>query len=452
MLSVGTLASFQALFITMSYSLLYFTEYLGSLPPAAAGLQRVEELLGEASEVADKPDAALLPRLTGSIEFHDVTFAYPQAGASLRNVTLEIPHASSVALVGASGSGKSTLLSLLMRFYDPASGSVSIDGLDLRDVTQQSLRGQIGIVFQESFLFNTTLRENIRLGRPDATDGEVEEAARAAEIHDFIRSLPLGYETVAGERGSKLSGGQRQRIAIARALVRNPAILLLDEATSALDPETEQALNETINRAARGRTLIFVTHRLASAALADTIFVFDKGQLVEQGRHAPLLGADGIYARLWRKQAGFRLHGDTVEVDIQRLRDLPILSGLDAALLSDLAGHLTTEQFPADRIIVHEGDPGARFYIIVRGTVAVEQESQNAPPRLLGVLQDGDFFGEIALLKDSPRTATVRAMQPSLCVSLSRQSFRTLLSKYPNVRQQVLETAQARYAKLGRTW
>ena len=452
-LQIGTLATFQALFITMSYTLLYFAEYVGSVPPAAAGLQRIEDLLGESMEVSDAPNATALPRLSKSIEFRNARFGYSESGPILSGVGFTIPCGSSAALVGPSGSGKSTLLSLLMRFYDPNEGAVAIDGSDLRSVTQRSLRGQIGVVFQESFLFNTTLRENIRLGRPDATDSEVEAAARAAEIHEFIMSLPEGYETSAGERGGRLSGGQRQRVAIARALVRNPAILLLDEATSALDPETEQAINTTINRVAQGRTLIFVTHRLASAAQADKIFVFNKGELVEQGNHRELIGADRTYAHLWKKQAGFRLLGDSVEVELRRLKELPILSGLDAALLSELAGHLTTEQFPADRLIVHQGDPGSRFYIIVRGTAAVERvESEGASPRVLAILQDGDFFGEIALLKDSPRTATVRAIQPCLCVSLSRQTFRTLLGKHPQVHEQVTAVAQARYAKLGGTW
>jgi ATP-binding cassette subfamily B protein len=451
-LSIGTLASFQALFITMSYTLLYATEYVGNLPPAAAGLERIEELLGESSEIADSPKAKPLPRLSREIEFRDVTFGYSKSQATLRGVNMAIPRGSSVALVGPSGSGKSTMLSLLMRFYDPDAGCVAIDGLDLRDVTQQSLRNQIGVVFQDSFLFNTSLRENIRLGRPDATDDEVEAAARAAEIHEFIQSLPEGYATIAGERGGRLSGGQRQRVAIARALVRDPAILLLDEATSALDPQTEQSLNATINKVAQGRTLIFVTHRLASAAAAGMIFVFKQGELIERGNHDQLLEADGTYARMWKKQAGFRLLGDTVEVDIQRLKDLPILAGLEDSLLGELAGHLTTEQFPAGRVIVHEGDPGTRFYIIVRGTAVVERAGSGGVSQTLGILQDGDFFGEIALLRDSPRTATVRTVQSCLCVSLSRQTFRVMLNKYPHLRQQVTEVAQARYARLGGTW
>jgi len=451
-LTIGTLASFQALFITMSYTLLYATEYLGHLPPAAAGLRRIEELLEESSEIADSPHASFLPRLSREIEFRSVTFGYSKSQPTLRDVNVTIPRGSSVALVGPSGSGKSTMLSLLMRFYDPDSGSVAIDGCDLRNVSQQSLRNQIGVVFQDSFLFDTTLLENIRLGRPDATDEEVEAAARAAEIHDFIQSLPDGYRTMAGERGGRLSGGQRQRVAIARALVRDPAILLLDEATSALDPQTEQALNATINKVSQGRTLVFVTHRLASAAEAGMIFVFKNGELIERGIHGQLLDRDGAYARMWKKQAGFRFQGDNVEVDIQRLKDLPILAGLDESLLADLTGHLTTEQIPAGRVIVHEGDTASRFYIIVRGTAVVERADSSGVPQTLGVLQDGDFFGEIALLRDTSRTATVRTVQPCLCVSLSRQTFRVMLDKYPHVRQQVTEVAQARYTRLGGTW
>ena len=212
------------------------------------------------------------------------------------------PRERSVAFVGASGSGKSTVLSLLLRFYDPTEGAVLVDGRDLRQVTQESLRSQIGMVFQESFLFNASILENIRVGWAEATSEQVMEAARDAEIHDFIVSLPRGYHTIVGERGSQLSGGQRQRLAIARALVRDPAILVLDEATSALDYSTEAALNETMLKVAQNRTVITVTHRLSSVVNADHIVVLKEGRLVEEGRHAELLQKDGVYTDLWRRQ------------------------------------------------------------------------------------------------------------------------------------------------------
>ncbi len=208
------------------------------------------------------------------------------------------------AILSRFGSGKSTLLNLLLRFYDPLRGSISVDDHDLRTVTQASLRSQIAVVFQENFLFNTTIRENIRMANPQATDHEVEAAAAAAEIHDFIISLPQGYDTLAGERGSRFSGGQRQRIAIARAIIRNPTILILDEATSALDPASEAAINATLTQLARGRTVISITHRLSSIATADRIFVLNHGRLVESGTHNELLAFDGVYRQMWLKQRG----------------------------------------------------------------------------------------------------------------------------------------------------
>jgi ATP-binding cassette subfamily B protein len=204
--------------------------------------------------------------------------------------------------VGASGSGKSTMLNLLLRFYDPSAGTVRFDGVDARDFTQESLRAQMGVVFQENFLFNASIIDNIRLGKPDASYEEVVAAAKAAEVDETIRGFPDGYDTNVGERGAKLSGGQRQRVAIARALVRDPALLILDEATSALDAVTEAKLNETLLRIAKTRTVVSVTHRLGSVEGADEILLLDHGEVVEQGSHDQLMALDGLYAALWRKQ------------------------------------------------------------------------------------------------------------------------------------------------------
>lgn len=301
-LSVGTLVSFETVFLTLSYSLSYVSQYVPSLVQAAGGLGHILRLLGEQPQIVDAPVATSLPHLSRELTFDDVTFSYTGEQLNLRDLNLRIAQGEFVAFVGPSGSGKSTLLNLLLRFYDPLRGSISIDGYDLRDVTQESLRSQIAVVFQENFLFNTTIRENIRMADPQATDREVEAAAAAAEIHDFISSLPQGYDTQAGERGSRFSGGQRQRIAIARAILRNPAILILDEATSALDPTSEAAVNATLARVARGRTVISITHRLSSIQTADRIFVLNQGRLVESGRHEELLAFDGVYRRMWWKQ------------------------------------------------------------------------------------------------------------------------------------------------------
>jgi ATP-binding cassette subfamily B protein len=312
-LSVGTLVSFEAVFLTLSYSLSYVSQYVPSLVQAAGGLGHILRLLGERPQIVDPTVAMPAPRLSRDLTFDDVTFTYTGEQLNLRDLNLRIAHGEFVAFVGPSGSGKSTLLNLLLRFYDPLRGSISIDGYDLREVTQESLRSQIAVVFQENFLFNTTIRENIRMADPQASDREVEVAAAAAEIHDFINSLPQGYDTQAGERGSRFSGGQRQRIAIARAILRNPAILILDEATSALDPASEAAINATLARLARGRTVISITHRLSSIQTADQIFVLNHGRLVESGRHEELLAFDGVYRRMWWKQRG----GSPTEAECQ---------------------------------------------------------------------------------------------------------------------------------------
>jgi ATP-binding cassette subfamily B protein len=295
-ISIGTLVTFENVFWELSYNIERISQFLPELMEAAGGIQHISDLLREKPSIVDKPGAIALPRLEREIVFENVSFRYagessdspPGEKPQLENVTLRIPCGSRIAVAGPSGSGKSTVLNLILGLYDPTSGSVRIDGRDIRDVTRESLCAQIGTVFQESFLFNTSIRENIRLGKPEATDAEVEAAARSAEIHDFIQCLPLGYDTIAGERGSLMSGGQRQRIAIARAIIRDPAILVLDEATSALDPATETAILATLNRLAVGRTMIFATHRLAAMAEADLLFVLVNGKLDAEGSPAEL--------------------------------------------------------------------------------------------------------------------------------------------------------------------
>jgi ABC-type multidrug transport system fused ATPase/permease subunit len=303
-ISVGTLFTFIALLNQLISPMQNVTKIFETLSKASGALGRVQELLDAPAAIQDRPGARPVGRLSRDIRLENVSFTYTGQQTILDNLSLTIPAGKRVALVGSSGCGKTTVLSLLMRFYDPQQGCVMLDDIDVRDVTEESLRGQMAIVLQDSVLFHISLRENIRLGNLNATDEEVEAAAKAAEIHDLIESLPDGYDSIVGERGSRLSGGQRQRIAIARAIVRNPAILLLDEATSALDPATEAAINTTLNRLSRGRTTIFVTHRLSSVVTADMIYVLDRGRMVEHGRHNELLARGGVYAHLWQQQGG----------------------------------------------------------------------------------------------------------------------------------------------------
>jgi ATP-binding cassette subfamily B protein len=277
-LTVGTLAAFQGLCLSVSTSLVHASEYTRDVFPARAGLRRIEELLAQPVSVADSAGARVPGPLADGIELIDVTLVR-DGRTLLDRVSLRIPRGSFTAIAGESGAGKSTLISLLLRFEDPTGGCVMVDGVDLRLLQQRAWRAQLGVVFQDHFLFPVTVRENIRLGRPDASDLMVEAAARAAEIHDAIVRLPDGYDTQMGERGRHFSGGERQRIALARALVRDPAVLILDEAGSALDPQTEAAITATLRRLAGPRTIIAVAHRPESIARADQIVVMKNGRI-----------------------------------------------------------------------------------------------------------------------------------------------------------------------------
>ena len=436
-LTVGSLAAFQTLFLSLSSSLSYLSQFVPSLLMAAGGMTRIDELLSLEPRVTDAADAREFDGVFDRLTFEDVSFGYREGDLVLNSVSLDVRSGQSVAFVGPSGSGKSTALNLLLRFHDPSSGVVRINEHDIKSLVQDSYRERIGIVFQDNFLFNTSLRENIRLGLPTATDAEVEGAARSAEIHDFIKGLPEGYETRAGERGGRLSGGQRQRIGIARALLRDPAILLLDEATSALDAFTEAAINRTLAKAGAGRTVVSVTHRLQAAIHCDRIFVLDHGRLIEQGTHGELLRLDRVYRELWEKQSGFEFKegGHGVSITGGRLRGFPILERLDLALLERLARSFVSERHAPGRVVIHEGDAGDKFYVIARGSLEVLKGDMESSPRV-SVLQDGDYFGEVALLRDVPRTASVRTLTGCVLLSLQREPFQALIEIAPELRAQ----------------
>jgi ATP-binding cassette subfamily B protein len=268
-----------------------------------ASTRRILDLLAVRPTMA--PGTAALPDpVQGEVRLDNVRFGYGDGPDVLGGIDLHVPAGATHAVVGATGAGKSTLIRLLLRFADPRSGRVLIDGHDVRTLSYPSLRRAIGYVSQDVFLFQGTVRENIAYGRPDATDDEIEAAARLAEAHEFVAAMPAGYDTVVGERGQKLSGGQRQRISLARAILRDPAILLLDEATSAVDNETEAAIQRSLARVARGRTAIVVAHRLSTVRHADRIWVLERGTVAEAGTHDELLAAGGLYAALWRVQTG----------------------------------------------------------------------------------------------------------------------------------------------------
>lgn len=267
-----------------------------------ADMEAMFRLLQVEREVADSPDAAALADGDGRVEFDDVRFAYREDRQILEGVSFTVEPGQTVAIVGPSGAGKSTISRLLFRFYDVTGGAVRIDGDDIRDVTQRSVRAALGIVPQDTVLFNDTIYYNIAYGRPEASPAEVEAAARHASIHDFIMGLPDGYQTTVGERGLKLSGGEKQRVAIARTILKSPRIYVFDEATSALDSHTEQAIQESLREVSRGRTTLVIAHRLSTIVDADQILVLDAGRIVERGKHGDLLARDGQYAAMWRRQ------------------------------------------------------------------------------------------------------------------------------------------------------
>ena len=449
----GTLVSLQMLLVMLSNALVFIVEYLPSLREGRRGMFSIRHSLRTAQPLAESANAKILPPLQREIVLENVDYSYDEKTMALHDVTLRIPRGTYVGIVGPSGSGKSTVLNLLLRFYDPRRGHVTWDGHNLQSVSALSLRAQTGVVLQENYIFNASLRDNIRLGRPEAAEDALQSAVRGAGLEAYIATLPEREHTMLGEYGLQPPEEMVQRIAIARALVRNPGILLLDEVASALDPAGEKSINQTLRALAKDRTVISVTHRLSAAVDAEQLVFFDKGRIVEQGSHFELLALAGAYADLWKKQAGFRLSSDGTHVDVDalRLQSLPILEKLDLDVLADLAPFFATETFPAGRDIVRQNDAGDKFYIIARGKVEVWRlEEQSGLTTRMNILQDGDFFGEITLLTGFPRTATVRTLTACTCISLERGQFNQLLDRYPALRKQMSEVALERLQQSAR--
>jgi ABC-type multidrug transport system fused ATPase/permease subunit len=413
-LTIGGLVAFTTIMSQVLAPVTVLTSIGQQIQTSTGALVRINEVLEALPDVGDAPDAKPLPRLSAAIELRDVSFSYTPERRVLHGVSAVIPAGSRVAFVGPSGAGKSSILQLLMRFQDPDEGEVLLDGVDLRAGTLESLRAQTGVVFQDSFLFNASIRENIAVGRLGASEEEVEAAGKAARLDDFVADLAEGWDTNVGERGGRLSGGQRQRVAIARALLRDPAILLLDEATSALDPRTEHEITDTLEAAASGRTTVAITHRLLSIRHYDRIFVVVDGRLVEQGTHEELIAAEGAYASLWAEQHGTAT--PTAELDLRASLDLveAELQPLDLQLGGRLA----------------EG--GGRLALVARGSGVVMVPGIGGGLVEIAELQPGQAFGLSALLGDESGSV-LEAGGPLSLLVLDDRALRGLAARLPSV-------------------
>ena len=445
-LSLGTFSAFILFLPIVMRAIGNLAAHVQDLGRATLSLERIEAVKSAVMPVRDAQASIRLEAPAQGIRFEHLHFSYTQDTAYLRDVNLDLPAGQSVAFVGRSGAGKSTLFKLMLGFYDPSAGRVAIDGHDIRCVDPASLGSRIGTVLQQPLLVNATVRRNICFAKPDATDEEIARAARLAGIHDFIVSLPKGYESPVGEGGKFFSEGQRQRLSLARAILPDPAILLLDEVTSSLDPETESAINGTIQQLARERTVMLVTHRLASAMFVDHIVVMDQGQVREQGRHDELLARGGLYQQLWQMQAGFVVSGDGqhAEVSGERLRAIPLFRDVDTNALEALAGRFVSRSYQPGQSIYAQGDAGDKFCIVVRGTVSISTLDAAHQAIRLADLQDGDYFGEVEMVNKGRRTTTVKAQTPSLVLALDAEHFHRMVDELGALSKVVTQMALGR--------
>lgn len=442
MMSPGTLFGFFALIWNLSGAVDAISQYLPNFIEAGGSMERIQALLNEKIETpghSKKIQHNAPPIFNKTIRFDNVFLNFSDKKPVLCGINLEIQAGQSIAFVGPTGSGKSTLLSLLMGFHYPTSGTLTIDGKDIKNIPQPQLRAEIGIVLQHNPLFNTSLRDNIRMGRRSASDLEVEEAAKAAEIHDFIMTLPQGYDTPVLEYGSNLSGGQKQRLAIARVYLRSPSLILLDEPTSALDLVVEAQINALIAKLAREKTVILATHRLSTLRDIDCIYVVDKGQILESGSHTALLKNKGLYHQLWHKQHGVALEAANgkSKIGIGFLQTIPLLHDLPEDMLFKIADEFLVEWVDGGQIVFNKGSYGDQFYIIARGTVEVHNPDLKPENSLLATLEEGDYFGEIALLRECMRTAQIKTSAHCVFLSLHSSQFLAIIGAVPHLRERL---------------
>ncbi|HET7077623.1 MAG TPA: ABC transporter transmembrane domain-containing protein [Chloroflexia bacterium] len=442
--SIGVIVAFILYVQQFNFPIQQAANLYNSAQGAVAATTRVYEILDTPVAIRDRSDAVDAGEITGDVAFEHVSFGYKAGQDALRDVSFTIPAGKTVAVVGPSGAGKSTLVNLLVRLYDVGAGRITVDGHDVRELTQASLRRHMAIILQQSTLFAGTIASNIRYGRLDATQEEIEAAARAVNAHDFITRLPQGYNTPVGPRGASLSEGQRQQIVFARALVRDPRILIMDEATSTLDRQTERLVQDAVLKVLANRTSLVVAHRLSTVRHADQIVVFDQGRVVESGTHDELMAAGGLYAKLVAQQAGEALN---MGIDPAWLAGIPLFAGLAEADRTRLARLFRRESYAAGEDVVRQGNFGGNFYLIGSGRVEV-LVNDGQTLRHVETLGQHDYFGEIALIAKERRTATVRAIEPAEVYTLGQADFADLLEHEPSVAESVSATVTRRRTEL----
>jgi len=444
-LSPGKLIGFIMLLGTVDNSITKIMSLYPILNRSAESLSKIQALIEEPTPSDALPSQKIF-HFSKSIQFCNVSFGYLETPI-LHDLEFLIKKGMYVAFIGSSGCGKSTILKLILKEIEPQRGKILLDGIDYSQISQHSVLKQIGVVMQEPKLFETTIIDNIRMGKLDASHEEIMQAAKAAYIHEDIMQLPNKYETLVGKRNTGLSGGQSQRVTIARAILSLPPILCLDEATSALDPFSGKEIDNLLQKLAGKHTIISATHRLSSVVKADCIFVLDKGKIVETGTHEALLQQGGLYHNLWQKQQGFIFNQQTKEIYIipEWLRRIPLFKSVNQKFLEDAAHEFAVDRKEPDEIIFKQNDRGEKFYILFAGKVDVIQQTETGAEKVISTLTDGDFFGEIALLYDTPRNATLKTKTVSIFLTLHYQAFHQLFKKLPESAQNdLLVKAQER--------
>ncbi len=429
LMTIGTLFIFFSLVWNISGAVFTLSNFLPNIIESSASSHKLDTLLSIPLETSPtEAPLAALPPIKKGISLRSASLFHGQQEV-LSQISIEIPARHSVAFVGVTGSGKTSLIHLILGLHLPSSGEIYFDTHEIRSIDRSSLREQMGVVFQHTSLFNLSIRENIRMGKKEATDEKIEEAAKRALIHDFIVSLPEGYETLIQELGAHLSGGQKQRIALARLFLKDPPFLLLDEHTSALDPLTEDALQQHLSTLAKDKTFIVSTHRIDRLQAFDRIYLLDKGCLKEEGSHQELLDKRGLYFQLWQKQQGIHLKPGGKEVDISPayLASLPLFQSASLECLQEISQDFLIEWVDEGRVVFEKGAYGDAFYLIVRGSVEIVDPDQG----VVATLEDGDYFGEVALMRQVARTHTVITASHCIFLTLHASQFQAILAKDP---------------------